>query len=202
MQLPAHLLRTVPVQTSLGSAGGKTIFWCTARRLRLRWQSPCLKLPFPALYFMAYFYRLLMPIQKLAIQDFLQLAQTSPVFDVRSPGEYDYAHIPGAYNLPLFTDEERKVVGTAYKQQGKQPAIKIGLDYFGVKMKAIVEVVEDVVSLHLKSKSLNTPVPTLGGGDVLVHCWRGGMRSAGIAWLLDLYGFIHLQEVIKFIVNG
>jgi tRNA 2-selenouridine synthase len=24
---------------------------------------------------------------------------------------------------------------------------------------------------------------------VLVHCWRGGMRSAGVAWLLDLYGF-------------
>lgn len=25
--------------------------------------------------------------------------------------------------------------------------------------------------------------------NVLVHCWRGGMRSAGVAWLLDLYGF-------------
>jgi tRNA 2-selenouridine synthase len=24
---------------------------------------------------------------------------------------------------------------------------------------------------------------------VMVHCWRGGMRSAGVAWLLDLYGF-------------
>jgi tRNA 2-selenouridine synthase len=24
---------------------------------------------------------------------------------------------------------------------------------------------------------------------VLVYCWRGGMRSAGVAWLLDLYGF-------------
>lgn len=145
-----------------------------------------------------------MAIQKLTIQDFLQLAQTSPVFDVRSPGEYDHAHIPGAYNLPLFTNAERAVVGTAYKQQGKQPAIKIGLDYFGVKMKAIVEAVEGVVSCFSldkapqKSKAaqeatVNEQRSTSNGQretkSVLVHCWRGGMRSAGIAWLLDLYGF-------------
>jgi tRNA 2-selenouridine synthase len=137
-------------------------------------------------------------IQKLTIQDFLQLAQTNPVFDVRSPGEYDHAHIPGACNLPLFTDEERKVVGTAYKQQGKQPAIKIGLDYFGVKMKAIVEAVEDNVSCfslydNKNYKSAGNQRATTNGEretkNVLIHCWRGGMRSAGIAWLLDLYGF-------------
>lgn len=139
-----------------------------------------------------------MAIQKLTIQDFLEMAHSCPVFDVRSPGEYDHAHIPGAYNLPLFTDAERAVVGTAYKQQSRQAAIKIGLDYFGVKMKAIVEVVEDIVScFSLDKKKLEK----LAGGqritgngqpetrNVLVHCWRGGMRSAGIAWLLDLYGF-------------
>jgi len=27
------------------------------------------------------------------------------------------------------------------------------------------------------------------GSNIFVHCWRGGMRSAGVAWLLDLYGF-------------
>ncbi|MES2848061.1 MAG: tRNA 2-selenouridine(34) synthase MnmH [Bacteroidota bacterium] len=132
-----------------------------------------------------------MAIHKLTIEDFLQLAKNSPVFDVRSPGEYDHAHIPAAYNLPLFTDAERVVVGTAYKQQSRQTAIKIGLDYFGVKMKAIVEAVEAVVSIHKKiDKKSNVPVPPSGGGGgVLIHCWRGGMRSAGIAWLLDLYGF-------------
>jgi len=137
-------------------------------------------------------------IQKLTIEEFLQLVQTNPVFDVRSPGEYDHAHIPGAYNLPLFTNDERAVVGTAYKQQGKQPAIKIGLDYFGVKMKAIVEVVEAVVSCFpLKEDILSASAGTQretgnkqqATRNILVHCWRGGMRSAGIAWLLDLYGF-------------
>ncbi|MBL0132639.1 MAG: hypothetical protein IPP79_00805 [Chitinophagaceae bacterium] len=72
-----------------------------------------------------------MAIQKLGINEFLALAAKHPVLDVRSPGEFKHAHIPGAYSLPLFTDEERKVVGTAYKQQSRQAAIKIGLDYFG-----------------------------------------------------------------------
>lgn len=133
-----------------------------------------------------------MAIQKLTIEEFLQTAKQRPVFDVRSPGEYTHAHIPGAISLPLFTDEERKVVGTAYKQLSKQAAIKIGLDYFGVKMKAMVEQVEDIVTNRLKNT--DHPLPPENGNPkteniVLVHCWRGGMRSAGVAWLLDLYGF-------------
>jgi len=99
-----------------------------------------------------------------------------PVFDVRSPGEYDHAHIPGAYSLPLFSNEERKVIGTLYKQQSREAAIKQGLDFFGVKMRLMVEEAEQVAQ---KSQSKT----------VLLHCWRGGMRSAGVAWLLDLYGF-------------
>ncbi|MDN3659389.1 tRNA 2-selenouridine(34) synthase MnmH [Ferruginibacter paludis] len=124
-----------------------------------------------------------MAIQKILIDQFLMLASQYPVLDVRSPGEYAHAHIPGAYSLPLFTDEERKVVGTAYKQQSRKKAIKIGLDYFGVKMRPMVEEAERLVlQLNDRSRQENDPV-------VLVHCWRGGMRSAGVAWLLDLYGF-------------
>lgn len=132
-----------------------------------------------------------MAVQKILINQFLQLAALHPVLDVRSPGEYLHAHIPGAYSLPLFTDEERKVVGTAYKQQSRKKAIKIGLDYFGIKMRSMVEEVEalmvDLRSLAKKQLSTNTGQPT--ANIILVHCWRGGMRSAGVAWLLDLYGF-------------
>ncbi|WP_276504571.1 tRNA 2-selenouridine(34) synthase MnmH [Terrimonas pollutisoli] len=110
----------------------------------------------------------------------MELAKTFPVLDVRSPGEYNHAHIPGAYNLPLFSDEERKIVGTAYKQQSREVAIKLGLDFFGPKMRPIVEYVESLTA------SLSAAP---GAKPVLVHCWRGGMRSAGVAWLLDLYGF-------------
>jgi len=102
------------------------------------------------------------------------------VLDVRSPGEYNHGHIPGAFNVSLFSDEERAIVGTAYKQQGRETAIKLGLDYFGPKMRSMVENVEALFSSGPKDA---------GARQVLIHCWRGGMRSAGVAWLLDLYGF-------------
>lgn len=121
-----------------------------------------------------------MAVTKIHIKEFLQLAQQHPVLDVRSPGEYKHAHIPGAVSFPLFTDEERKVVGTAYKQKSREEAIKIGLDYFGVKMRKMVEEAEKIADSHKSEVDSKT---------VLVHCWRGGMRSAGVAWLLDLYGF-------------
>jgi tRNA 2-selenouridine synthase len=133
-----------------------------------------------------------MAIQKITIQQFLQLAAQHPVLDVRSPGEYIHAHIPTAINLALFTNEERKIVGTAYKQQSRQVAIKLGLDFFGVKMKGLVEEVEKM--LDVRSKMYESPLkkdpdvhPT--SNIVLIHCWRGGMRSAAVAWLLDMYGF-------------
>jgi tRNA 2-selenouridine synthase len=134
-----------------------------------------------------------MPVQKITIEEFLKLAKQYPVLDVRSPGEYKHAHIPGAYSLPLFTDEERKQVGTTYKQQSREAAIKIGLDYFGVKMKAMVEQTEAIVAeFNKRVIDFNAQVPPSGGGggsSLLIHCWRGGMRSAAVAWLLDLYGF-------------
>ncbi len=130
-----------------------------------------------------------MAITKLTIEEFLLLAKDYPVLDVRSPGEFKHAHIPGALSLPLFTDEERKVVGTAYKQESKQIAIKLGLQYFGVKMVKMVEEVEE----KLRGKKHEVPsgdnFASRNSNIVLIHCWRGGMRSAGVAWLLDLYGF-------------
>ena len=128
-----------------------------------------------------------MSIKKITINDFISISERPPIIDVRSPGEYLRAHIPGAHNIPLFTDEERKVVGTAYKQQGKQKAIKIGLDFFGPKMKANIEVLEKIN----KQTQFNS-------NTIILHCWRGGMRSAGMAWLFDLYGFDVLIIVVGY----
>jgi len=139
-----------------------------------------------------------MPVQKININEFLHIAKQYPELDVRSPGEYKHAHIPQAFNLPLFTDEERKQVGTAYKQQSRETAIKIGLDFFGIKMRRMVEEAESVVAgysllvadSYLKEpenfKTIKEQQPTK---NIIVHCWRGGMRSAAVAWLLDMYGF-------------
>ena len=103
--------------------------------------------------------------------------------DARSPSEYNHAHIPGAISFPLFTDEERKVVGTTYKQKSREEAIKIGLDFFAPKMRNMVEQAEALATARHQLKTQN-PKP-----ETFIHCWRGGMRSAAIAWLLDLYGF-------------
>ncbi len=124
-----------------------------------------------------------MPAEKIHIELFLEMAQQHPVLDVRSPGEFSHAHIPGACSLPLFTDEERKVVGTLYKQQGRELAIKSGLNYFGPKMNVLLDKAEEICAKQKNTNGLHA------SKTILVYCWRGGMRSAAVAWLLDLYGF-------------
>jgi tRNA 2-selenouridine synthase len=117
-----------------------------------------------------------MGVEKIHINKFLELRKIHLIIDVRSPAEFNQAHVLGAVNIPLFSNEERKQVGTTYKQVSREKAIKIGLDFFGPKMKNIVEEIEKILDLR------NTK-------NIVVYCWRGGMRSAAIAWLLDLYGF-------------
>ena len=123
---------------------------------------------------------------------FLNITASQPLIDVRSEGEYRHAHIPGAVSLPLFNNEERKIIGTAYKQQSREKAIKIGLDLFGKKMVSMVEQVEALtasLSIPDQPESGESIAPDAGKKTVYLHCWRGGMRSASVAWLLDLYGF-------------
>ncbi len=103
------------------------------------------------------------------------------IIDVRSPGEYAHAHIPDAFSLPLFNDEERAQIGTTYKQKSREAAIKLGLPFFGSKMLDMIEQVDQWVAANEKTNGKKV--------TILVHCWRGGMRSAAVAWLLDLYGY-------------
>ncbi len=132
-----------------------------------------------------------MAVQKITIDDFLQMPSNYVLLDVRSPSEFAHAHISGAISFPLFSDEERKVVGTAYKQHSREKAVKIGLTYFGPKMANMVEEVEAIIATlnaaETSKKNIEPINPKVQ--KIVVHCWRGGMRSAAIAWLLDLYGF-------------
>lgn len=109
----------------------------------------------------------------------MQKAAQLPVLDVRAPKEYEVGHIPAAHSFPIFDDKQRAVIGTAYKQQGHDPAVLIGLDSFGPRMSGFVKEATKLA----KDKEL------------LVHCWRGGMRSGAMAWLLDFSGFkVHLLK--------
>lgn len=98
------------------------------------------------------------------------LARGYALLDVRSPSEYARGHMPGALNMPLFDDEERAAVGTCYKQKGRQKAILMGLDFIGPRMSKMVS----------SAKKFESPL--------LLYCWRGGMRSASVAWLLHFAG--------------
>jgi len=83
------------------------------------------------------------------------------VVDVRSEGEFGEGHIPGAINIPILNNEERKEVGTDYKKKGQKDAIMTGFRLIGPRLTSIIEHAEQVAE----------------GKELLVHCWRGGMRS-------------------------
>jgi tRNA 2-selenouridine synthase len=131
-----------------------------------------------------------MAVQKINIDDFIMEAGSSIgssfIIDVRSPAEYEHAHIPDALNLPLFNNDERAMIGTTYKKQSREAAIKAGLPLFGNKMLPMIETVESWIAATQKNNNLTKPT-------LYVHCWRGGMRSAAVAWLLDLYGYKVVQ---------
>ncbi|GAB2781509.1 tRNA 2-selenouridine(34) synthase MnmH [Rhabdobacter roseus] len=118
-------------------------------------------------------------IQSLSIDAFFRLGTRVPLADVRTPAEFEQGHVPGAFNLPLFSNDERVQVGTTYKQVGREEAILLGFDLTGPKWSGFI-----------KQALAQVPDKKLG-----VHCWRGGMRSGAMAWALDLYGFeVYLIE--------
>ncbi len=105
--------------------------------------------------------------------EFLALGKSLPMVDVRTPAEFEQGHIPRAYNIPLFTNEERAVVGTLYKLEGKEVAFMKGLDFVGPRMRSFIKAARKIAPDR----------------KILVHCWRGGMRSGSMAWLFKSAGF-------------
>lgn len=110
--------------------------------------------------------------EQIPAEQFLKKSEQIPIIDVRSPAEYELGHIPGAINLPIFDNEERAKVGTRYKQAGRDFAIQLGLEFVGPKLAEFSKQARKIA----KSNQL------------LVHCWRGGMRSQNMAWLFELIG--------------
>ncbi|HEV2479598.1 MAG TPA: tRNA 2-selenouridine(34) synthase MnmH [Puia sp.] len=110
---------------------------------------------------------------RISIEEFEKRAEDLPVVDVRAPAEFAHGHIPGAANIPLFSDEQRARVGTTYKQQGREAAILLGFDLTGPQWSAYIRQAQGIAPQK----------------KLVLHCWRGGMRSSAMAWAFDLYGF-------------
>jgi len=96
----------------------------------------------------------------------------TPLIDTRSPGEFAAGHIPGAFNLPLLNNDERHQIGIAYKHDGRDAAVRLGYELVGHKFASYI----DAAKAHAPD------------GNLLVYCWRGGIRSNTMAWLLSSAG--------------
>jgi tRNA 2-selenouridine synthase len=118
-----------------------------------------------------------MPRKSISLESFLNLRREGlPVADVRSEQEFAAGHIPGALNMPLLIDEHRVIVGTAYKQHGKEAAIRKGWDLAGPRFG----------QLYRQAAKLAPD------GTLMLHCWRGGMRSDLAAWISG-YGDLEVR---------
>jgi tRNA 2-selenouridine synthase len=112
-------------------------------------------------------------ITKVTIEQLIQQAEHTPVIDVRSPGEFAHAHFPNAINLPLLNNEERAIVGTTYKHEGNQTAVLKGYELVGHKF---ADYIKQAIKIAPHKK-------------INVYCWRGGLRSNIMAFVLHTVGF-------------
>ncbi|PXW99570.1 tRNA 2-selenouridine synthase [Sphaerotilus hippei] len=102
------------------------------------------------------------------------LGRFQTVIDARSPAEFALDHLPGAINCPVLDDEERRIVGTLYKQQGAFEARRVG-----------GAMVAQNLARHLRECFAEQPA----SWKPLVYCWRGGMRSGSMVTWLRLVGW-------------
>ncbi len=109
--------------------------------------------------------------QLLSLPQFLANPKAT-ILDVRTPAEFELGHLPNAQNLPLFTNAERAEVGTLYKEKGKDVAVLRGLELVGPKLASYVK--------EAKRLAKNS--------EIYLYCWRGGMRSGSMQWLLSTAG--------------
>lgn len=96
------------------------------------------------------------------------------IIDARSPAEFALDHIPGAVNCPVLDDEERRIVGTIYKQTGAFEARRVG----GAMVAANL-------ARHLREQWADKPADW----RPMVYCWRGGLRSGSMVNWMRLVGW-------------
>jgi tRNA 2-selenouridine synthase len=116
-----------------------------------------------------------MPLTPITATEASEKLETfDTIIDARSPAEYADDHLPGAVNWPVLDDDERREVGTEYKQVSAFDARKHGAAI-------VARRVADIVDRHVQDKPREW--------QPLVYCWRGGQRSGTLAWFLSQIGF-------------
>ena len=111
---------------------------------------------------------------QIPIKNFLQNAKTMPIIDVRTPDEFAQGHIPEAINISIFSNEERAIVGTKYKQESRDTAMAEAMYFVSQNVDFYLD---EIAKLKIPTKK------------ILIHCWRGGMRSGSMARLFAADGY-------------
>jgi tRNA 2-selenouridine synthase len=131
------------------------------------------------------------------------------VIDLRSPGEFAEDHLPGARNVPLFGDEERALIGFLYHRESPQVAFEQGRALASARIQRLVSEIAGHAGWRLTADDLDRrvmamteagidgltaelagePVSELPARPVLLHCWRGGLRSLSVVAFLRSLGY-------------
>lgn len=113
-------------------------------------------------------------IKTLDVDDFLsKISDNILLIDARSEAEFLQGNIPGSINIPLLNNEQRIVIGTIYKQKGREAAVKKGFELIGPHF---YQKFEQIAELAFDKK-------------VMIYCWRGGMRSGILSWMMSLANY-------------
>lgn len=111
-------------------------------------------------------------MQEISVEDAMNVK--NPIFiDVRSPKEFNEATIPSAVNIPLFSNTEREMIGTTYKEKGADQAKWLAMECVSPKIPQIMAEIRKIIQQ---------------GGRPIVFCWRGGMRSKAVATFANFSG--------------
>jgi tRNA 2-selenouridine synthase len=109
-----------------------------------------------------------------------RLGEFDTIIDARSESEFAEDQVPGAVNWPSLNDEQRRIVGTEYKQISPFVAQKRGAAM-------VARNIAEHIERHVMDKTKDW--------KPLVYCWRGGKRSGSLALVLGQIGFrVHLLE--------
>ena len=116
-----------------------------------------------------------MSLSTLSATEVIQrLHEFDTVIDARSEGEYEEDHLPGAVNWPTLDNEERRDIGTLYKQVNAFEAKKRG-----------AAIAARNIAAHIEREVIDKPKDW----RPLAYCWRGGKRSGSLSLILSEIGF-------------
>tara|TARA_Y100001968_G_C19453202_1_gene770212 strand:+ start:10670 stop:11734 length:1065 start_codon:yes stop_codon:yes gene_type:complete len=113
--------------------------------------------------------------------------EPGPIIDIRSPKEYSKGHWPGSKNVPLFSDKERETIGIKYKSEGPREAVKEGIKLIIPKLLLLKKSLSDIYQDSLSDSDPSRKI------TLRIYCWRGGMRSLSVVWLMNKVGLNSIQ---------